>query len=173
MAYDRCFLLGQTEMNTEMNVWNAFSPKNEERKGAWRKSVHLSSGGNYSMTPSPVTRGLGERGLLQLEAGRDGERRKVGGCCYPKSNWPETSCAVPANFHNDRISPFPLSHTHTQRESHTQALSPSRWWWLLYFVSYFVLIPFSFTQRKTIWPFAQLEDGNRSPVVHQQLQNRS
>lgn len=68
------------------------------------------------MTPSPVTRGLGERGLLQLEAGRDGERRKVGGCCYPKSNWPETSCAVPANFHNDRISPFPLSHTHTRKE---------------------------------------------------------
>lgn len=34
---DRCFLLGQTEMNTEMNVWNIFSQ--EYKEGGW--GVHV------------------------------------------------------------------------------------------------------------------------------------
>ncbi len=106
-------------MNTEMNVWNAFSKEREERKGARRESAHLSNGGNYSATPSPVTRGLGEWGCFK---GRQGGTRSrgVGGCCYPESNWPETSCAVPADFHNDGISPLILSLSHT----HTLSLSP-------------------------------------------------
>lgn len=68
----------------------------------------------------------------------------VGGCCYPKSNWPETSCAVPANFHNDRINPLTHTLTHTQRERHTQTLHlslllPDNGCSLL-----FVIIPFFF-----------------------------
>lgn len=117
-SHDRCFLLGRTEMNTEMNVWNAFGAKRGERKGALRESAHLSDGGNYSTTPSPVTRGLGVWGRFK---GRPVGtlRHGVGGCCYPESNWPETSCAVPADFHNDRISPATLSLSLTNTATHS------------------------------------------------------
>lgn len=146
--------------------------------------MHLSGGGNYSTTPSPVTRGLGEWGCFKGRLGGTG-RHGVGGCCYPKSNWPETSCAVPADFHNDRISPLThtVSHTHKEKDTHRHSIS------LSFYLIMAVLNPFFFIWQITIWPFAQvkfsfslfavpsvkatsnsLKDGNQRPVVHWLLQ---
>lgn len=61
------------------------------------ESEHRSNGGNYSPTPSPVTRGLGGTGAEGGGAGWGGEER--GSVChYPESSWLETSAAVPADF---------------------------------------------------------------------------
>lgn len=132
------------------------SARRGERKGARRESAHLSNGGNYSTTPSPVTRGSGGWGCFKGRLGGIG-RHGVGGCRYPESNWPETSCAVPADFHNERISPLTLSLCHTHRRTHTHThfpLSASSWWWLLSFVlsSFFLFI-----QQITTRSFAQLK----------------
>lgn len=40
-------------------MFEMHSARRGERKGARRESAHLSNGGNYSTTPSPVTRGSG------------------------------------------------------------------------------------------------------------------
>lgn len=99
-------------------MFEMHSARRGERKGARRESAHLSNGGNYSTTPSPVTRGSGGWGCFKGRLGGIG-RHGVGGCRYPESNWPETSCAVPADFHNERISPLTLSLCHTHRRTHT------------------------------------------------------
>ena len=43
-------------------MFEMHSASRGERKGAQRESAHLSNGGNYSTTPSPVTRGSGGGG---------------------------------------------------------------------------------------------------------------